>query len=369
MASRAAGVGIAAGENGQGASLGSFGATGDGRVHHTDALLGQPCRQLSGPTARRSSSRPRSRPREAPRRSHQARISPARDRASQTRRSIPRRHHARPRRACGPWHPARPTAARVRGCGTHRHLMAGIEQMAGHRRAHRPQPDHRDSHARSLPRRILRRCDWRRRSWMGIQQLALEQRRTARRRARSGTSAISRGICGSTRGARTSGRSGTGARTDGPRLVVARGRTGSNRLEHDVHPDHLHLFDEILAEPGGRRRVRVRRRRRATGRARPAWLRAARRAHALPGAGRSPSGPSRRRLQPGFATERSTSQRRPGASRDPSGRVGTLAPHRGELRTGAWRNGPIVTSLDCVIEAPGGRFAASASAGSTTHTT
>ena len=31
-------------------------------------------------------------------------------------------------------------------------------QMARHGRTHRPEPDHRDTHARSLPRRILRRC-------------------------------------------------------------------------------------------------------------------------------------------------------------------------------------------------------------------
>ena len=61
-----------------------------------------------------------------------------------------------------------------------------------------------------------------------------------------------RGACASTRAARRSGRSDSGSR-DG--RVVAWSwlkEEGRGQLEHDVHPEHLHLLDEILADPAAR---------------------------------------------------------------------------------------------------------------------
>ncbi len=69
---------------------------------------------------------------------------------------------------------------------------------------------------------------------------------------RSGTSVTSHGTCASATAARTSGTSDLW--TEEGRLVAWSWLLGdgSGQLEHDVHPNHLHLLDEILANPAAR---------------------------------------------------------------------------------------------------------------------
>jgi ribosomal protein S18 acetylase RimI-like enzyme len=84
-----------------------------------------------------------------------------------------------------------------------------------------------------------------------MQQLALEQRRLLGPRAPWHVGDIAWGL-----------RQHEGRESEWKiRLWVEDGRTvawswlkqdGRDRLEHDVHPDHLHLLDEILAEPDAR---------------------------------------------------------------------------------------------------------------------
>jgi ribosomal protein S18 acetylase RimI-like enzyme len=86
---------------------------------------------------------------------------------------------------------------------------------------------------------------------MGMQQLALEQRRLLGARAPWHVGDVAWGL-----------RQHEGRESEWQiRLWVADGRVvawswlkqdGRNHLEHDVHPDHLQLLDEILAEPSAR---------------------------------------------------------------------------------------------------------------------
>ena len=85
----------------------------------------------------------------------------------------------------------------------------------------------------------------------GMQQLALEQRRLLGRRAPWHVGDVAWGL-----------RQHEGRESEWKiRLWVEDGRVvawswlkqdGRDRLEHDVHPEHLHLIDEILAEPAAR---------------------------------------------------------------------------------------------------------------------
>jgi len=84
-----------------------------------------------------------------------------------------------------------------------------------------------------------------------MQQLALEQRRLLGRRAPWHVGDVAWGL-----------RQHEGRESEWKiRLWVEDGRVvawswlkqdGRDRLEHDVHPEHLHLIDEILAEPSRR---------------------------------------------------------------------------------------------------------------------
>ena len=141
---------IAAGEHGQRAPLGSLGAAGDGRVHHTDARSASraaSCAVTAGETVEQSTTI-------APCGIVSAIAAGPNITCSRSGESDTQVNTASASRAAA----AGDSAARgaqlgqrqlaLAGAVVHRHLMAGVEQMPRHRRAHRPQPDHPDSHPR-----------------------------------------------------------------------------------------------------------------------------------------------------------------------------------------------------------------------------
>ena len=109
---------------------------------------------------------------------------------------------------------------------------------------------------------------------------------------------------------------------------------GSGQLEHDVHPDHLHLLDEILANPAARTAFAfVDDGERRAALARHGFTQPGEPMHYLvrdvperPEPPPLPTGFRYRTVGPDDVRERVVG---------PSGRVGTLPPDRGELRTGA----------------------------------
>ena len=146
--------------------------------------------------------------------------------------------------------------------------------------------------------------------------------------------------------------------TDGERLVAWSWmqHDSGGRLEYDVHPNRLHLLDEILAHPGarsafafaddGERRAVLERH----GFTQPGEVMhyLARDVPAPPHAPELPAGFRCRTVEPGDLAERVA------IHQDVWAPSGLTEPAYARVRA-QW---PYRASLDCVIEAPDGRFAA-----------
>lgn len=135
---------------------------------------------------------------------------------------------------------------------------------------------------------------------------------------------------------------------------------GRDRLEHDVHPEHLHLLDEILAEPAARvafayeddagRRAAL---------ARHGFTRPGGSMHYL--ARDLPERPEPPPLPDGFryrTVVAADTPERVSIHREVWGQAGTPSRFTASSYAQVRAEWPYRESLDCVVEAPDGRFAA-----------